>query len=123
MNVPVTKLVETIRYLIDSVPPELVRLRYLNAHIGWAKKELAEMENNIIDGRKWLSKKGRERRDYLQKEYDTVDMEKKNIEAQLGSLTEGSGSWDINKYVSSGKAIKRVNTYGLSGYSTNNVKA
>jgi len=123
MNVPVTKLVETIGYLIDSVPPELVRLRYLNAHIGWAKKELAEMENNIIDGRKWLSKKGRERRDYLQKEYDTVDMEKKNIEAQLGSLTEGSGSWDINKLVSSGKAIKRVNTYGLSSYRTNNVKA
>ena len=76
-----------------------------------------------IDGRKRLTEKGRERRDYLQNEYDTSMMEKKNLLPQLGSLTEGSGSWDINKYVSSGKAIKRVNTYGLSGYSTNNVKA
>ena len=122
MNVPVTKLVETIRYLIDSVPPELVRLRYLNTHIGWAKKELADMRKNL-DGGKRLTEKGREQRDYLQKEYDTADMEKKNLLPQLGSLTEGSGSWNIKKSVDPDKAIERVNTYGLSGYRTNNVKA
>ena len=114
------QLVDTVKLLIDSVPEEIYRLRYLNDNIRSARHEISRIDNKKESGSR-LSSNGIDFYEKMENEFHTSSIERDVLIPQLGSLVEGASNWSTRS--NQIEFIKIINAYGLGNGSNNAVTA